>query len=75
MAAQVRRLELTWRKAGLWIVHAGLILLFAGEFVTGAFQVDTQLMVEEGQTVDFVESPRDQELAVIDITDPATDDV
>ena len=40
IAAQLRRLELSWRKAGIWIVHGGLILLFVGEFVTSAFQVD-----------------------------------
>ncbi len=75
VAAQARRLELSWRKAGLWITHAGLILLFVGEFVTGMFQVETQLAVEEGQTVNFVESPRELELAVIDGTDPGRDDV
>ncbi|HET7752751.1 MAG TPA: cytochrome c biogenesis protein ResB [Anaeromyxobacteraceae bacterium] len=75
VAAQLSRLELSWGKAGLWVVHAGLILLVAGEFVTGAFQVDTQLAVEEGQTVNFVESPRLLELAVVDVTDPQHDDV
>jgi hypothetical protein len=73
--AQGRRLELSWRKAGIWIVHAGLILLVFGEFVTGLFQVETQMAIEEGQTVDFVESPRELELAVIDVTDPEYDDV
>jgi hypothetical protein len=75
IAAQGRRLELSWKKAGLWITHAGLILLFVGEFVSGALQVETQLAVEEGQTVDFVEAPRELELAVVDVTDPAHDDV
>ncbi len=72
-AAQAHRLERSWRKAGIWIVHAGLILLFVGEFVTGVFQVETQLAIEEGQTVNHVEHPREQELAVIDVTDPAWD--
>ena len=75
IAAQVRRLELSFRKVGLWIVHAGLILLFAGEFVTGFFQVEMQLPIEEGQTLDHVESPREIELAITDTTDPAHDDV
>lgn len=75
VAAQGKRLELSWRKSGLWISHAGLVLLVAGEFVTGVFQVESQLAVEEGQTVNFVEAPRDMELAVIDTTDPAFDDV
>ncbi len=75
IAAQARRLELSWRKAGLWIVHAGLILLFAGEFVTSLFQKDMQLSIEQGQTLNYVESPRDVELALVDVTDPAHDEV
>lgn len=75
IAAQLRRLELSWKKVGIWIVHAGLILLVVGEFITGMYQVDMQLAVEEGQTVNFIESPREMELAVVDLTDPAHDDV
>jgi hypothetical protein len=75
VAAQGRRLELSWRKAGLWIVHAGLILLVVGEFVTGGFQVDGRMAIEEGQTANYVEIPRQVELAIVDTTDPAFDDV
>jgi ResB-like family len=75
VAAQARRLELSWKKAGIWVVHAGLILLFVGEFVTGVFQVETQLAIEEGQTVNYVEHPRQQELTLVDTTDPAWDEV
>jgi hypothetical protein len=75
VAAQLRRLELSWKKSGIWIVHFGLILLFVGEFVTGLYQVDTRLAVEVGQTVNFVESPREHELTITDVTDPATDEV
>lgn len=75
IAAQGKRLELSWKKSGLWISHAGLVLLVAGEFVSGVFQRETQLAVEEGQTVNYVEAPRELELAVIDTTDPAHDDV
>ena len=75
VAAQAKRLELSWRKVGLWIVHAGLILLFAGEFVTAFFQVEMQMPIEQGQTLDFIESPRDMELALTDGTDPRHDQV
>lgn len=71
----MKRLELSWRKTGLWVVHAGLILLFVGEFVTSAFQVEMQLAIEEGQTLDYIQSPRAMELALVDVTDPAHDDV
>jgi hypothetical protein len=75
VAAQVRRIELRWTKAGLWIAHAGLVLLVAGEFVSSAMQVDSQLAIEEGQTIDFIERPKELELALVDMTDPAADDV
>jgi hypothetical protein len=75
VAAQGRRLELSARKAGIWIVHAGLILLFVGEFITGGYQTDARLVFEEGQTANFVEVPREVELAIVDATDPAVDDV
>jgi hypothetical protein len=75
IAAQGKRLELSWRKAGIWIVHAGLIILFVGEFITGGFQVDARLTFEEGQTANYVEVPREVELAIVDVTDPAFDDV
>jgi ResB-like family protein len=75
VVAQVRRLEMSIRKLGLWIVHLGLVLLFAGEFVTSALQVETQLAIEEGQTLAFVDSPREMEVAVVDTTDPDHDDV
>lgn len=74
-AALVQRFGFTWAKAGLWIAHGGLILLIVGEFSTGVFQVETQMSIEEGQTVNYTESTRDLELAVSDVTDPAQDQV
>ena len=55
VAAQAVRLEATWSKAGLWIVHLGLILFVGGEFVSGMFQVESQMAIENGQTVNFIE--------------------
>jgi hypothetical protein len=75
LAAQIRRLELSWKKSGIWIIHAGLILLFVGEFVSAAAQVDAQMAIEQGQTLNYTESPRQLELTVIDTTDPKYDDV
>lgn len=74
-SALIQRFGFSWNKAGLWIAHGGLILLIVGEFSTGVFQVETQMSIEEGQTVNFTESTRDLELAVTDITDPAQDQV
>lgn len=73
--ATIRRLDLSWRKAGLWITHMGLILLVAGEFITGAYQVERILTFNEGQTVNVLESQTKVELALADASDPAVDDV
>jgi hypothetical protein len=75
MAAQVNRLERSWRKVGLWITHAGLILLFVGEFVTGLAQVESRMAITEGETASHVERPREFELALVDATDPAREEV
>jgi hypothetical protein len=68
MLAQFRRLELSWRKAGLWVVHIGLALLFVGEFATAVFQVESNMAIEEGQTRDYSEDYRRMEAVVVDAT-------
>lgn len=75
LASTVKRLQFKWAKFGLWLVHLGLILLVSGEFVSAALQVDDRMAIEQGQTVNFVESARFLELAIVDVTDPNYDDV
>ena len=75
LAGRTLDLPRTWIKSGLWLVHAGLVILFAGEFVAGMMQVDTNMSIEVGQTVNYVQSYKNMELAVIDVTDPTWDDV
>lgn len=72
--AQFLRLEWSWRKGGLWLTHAGLALLFLGEFGAAFWQVDSRLAFEEGQTKAWTEDYRLTELVVADATDPAFDD-
>ena len=75
LLAKTIDIKLSWQKSGMWLVHAGLVVLFAGEFVAGMMQVDTNLSIEVGQTVNFVQSYKQMELAVIDVTDPTWDEV
>ena len=64
-----------WRKTGIWIAHAGLILLLLGELVSGLVQQDYQMRLDEGETKNYSESNRFNELAIIDATDPNFDEV
>ncbi|HEY3270878.1 MAG TPA: cytochrome c biogenesis protein ResB [Geothrix sp.] len=75
LIAKTLDIQRSWAKAGMWLVHSGLVVLFAGEFVAGMMQVDTNMSIEVGQTVNYVQSYKNMELAVIDTTDPAWDEV
>ncbi|MDQ8201223.1 cytochrome c biogenesis protein ResB [Pelagicoccus enzymogenes] len=74
-AAIVYRFKFTTDKIGIWLVHVGFILLLLGEFISSVFQQEASLTIDEGQTVDFTESFRDSELAIVDTTDPDKDRV
>jgi hypothetical protein len=75
VSAHTYRFRMGWRKSGIWITHAGLILLLVGELVSGLVQQDFQMRLDEGETKNFSESSLQNELAVIDTTDPKFDDV
>ena len=75
VAAHIYRFALTWKKLGIQLAHAGLILLLIGELITGALQQDSSMRLEEGQTKSYAESFREHELAIIDRSNPDYDEV
>jgi hypothetical protein len=75
IAAHVERFKFTARKSGIFLTHLGLILLLIGELLSGLWQQDFQMKISEGETKNFAESPRLNELAITDTTDAAFDDV
>ena len=75
IAAHIYRFKFVWRKTGIFLTHLGLILLLVGELLSGLWQEDFQMRLEEGQTKNYSESYRLDELALVDTTDPKFDDV
>ena len=75
IAAHVFRFGFAWRKTGIVITHLGLIVLLIGELLTGLWQKDFALRLTEGETKNYSESFRHYELAFVDVTDPAHDQV
>jgi ABC-type transport system involved in cytochrome c biogenesis permease subunit len=73
LAAHTVRFKLTPRRVGVMVLHAGLIVLIAGEFVTAAFADEGVMSIDEGRTASYVEDTRSVELAIIDPSDPHTD--
>jgi ABC-type transport system involved in cytochrome c biogenesis permease subunit len=75
LAAHATRFRFTWKRSGVLVLHAGLILLFVGEFITREFAVEQRMTIDEGSAVGFTESSRKYELAVIDRSNPSEDKV
>jgi ResB-like family len=75
LAAHATRFQLSKKKIGIILLHLGVILLLIGQLLTGLFARETQMRIDEGQTLGYSEAPREVELAVIDSTDPKFDQV
>lgn len=73
--AHIYRFKRSWKKAGIELTHAGLILLLLGELFTGIWQEDFAMRLEPGKPKNYSESFRENELAIIDTTDAQTEDV
>jgi len=74
-AALAFRMQWTKKKSGILLVHLGLILFVVGEFATGMLAEETQMPIEEGQSLNWTQAPRGDELVVVDISDPAFETV
>src|SRR6188472_4502015 len=75
IAAHIKRFRWTWRKFGIHLTHAGLIIMLAGGLFTDLFAVESHMRLGVGDTKNFSEDPRRMELAVTDTTDPEFDQV
>jgi ResB-like family len=73
IAAHVLRFRLTRNRIGLLMIHFALLLLFVGEFVTALFAKESNMTIDEGQTVSYTEDTRTVELALVDTSDPRVD--
>ena len=63
------------RKAGIVLLHSGVIILMMSELSTSISAKETTMSIFEGQTINYVKDTRTVELAIVDGSDPVTDDV
>jgi hypothetical protein len=75
LAAHAVRFKMTWKRSGILILHAGIVLMILGELVTGLFAVEGRMPIPQNWTVSFVEDHRAIELSIVRHLDPKTDDV
>src|SRR5271154_4136728 len=65
LAAHIYRFQLSVKKLGIQIVHAGVILLLVGQLATDMFARESQMHFTEGETKSYAESARSFELAFV----------
>src|SRR6266567_8419098 len=75
IAAHAKRFRWAWRKLGIHLTHAGLIIMLAGGLFTDLFAVESHMRLANGETKNYSEDTRRDELAVIDTTSPEFDQV
>jgi len=75
VAAHAKRFRWAWRKLGIHLTHAGLIIMLAGGLFTDLFAVESHMQLGVGDTKNYSEDARRIELAVIDTTDNSLDQV
>src|SRR5215217_9343512 len=75
IAAHLKRFRWSWRKLGIHLTHAGLIIMLAGGLFTDLFAVESHMQLANGDTRNYSEDMRRTELAVIDTTGDDLDQV
>jgi ABC-type transport system involved in cytochrome c biogenesis permease subunit len=66
LAAHSVRFKLNWKRAGILLIHFSLILLLAGELITGYFARESQVSLSNGMASQYTYDIRTPELAIID---------
>jgi len=62
-------------RAGILLIHSGLIVLLLSELVTAQLAVEATMNIDEGNSSNFVYDTREAELAVISAVDSKQDNV
>jgi hypothetical protein len=75
LAAHASRFKLSWKRSGILVLHGGLIIMMLSELVTGLFAIEGNMTIQENGSANFIEEHRVSELAIIDPSDPKTDQV
>jgi hypothetical protein len=75
IAAHIKRFQLTRKKIGINMIHAGIILLLLGQLGTDMLSQESSMYLTEGNSANYSEDFRANELAFVDPTDPASDRV
>ncbi len=63
------------QRAGMVLLHGGILFLLIGEFFTALFAVEATMTIKEGETVNFLDRSQELELAFTETSRPDYDTV
>ncbi len=63
------------KRAGMVLLHGGILFLMIGEFATALFAVEATMTIKEGETVGYIDHSREVELSFTEGSNPAFDQV
>jgi hypothetical protein len=75
IASFITRFRPVRKDLGIFISHAGLILLLIGQFLTQSFARESQMPILVGESSNYSENTRAAELVFIKTSDPEFDEV
>src|SRR5438045_7738450 len=75
ISAHLKRFRWNWRKLGIHLTHAWLIIMLAGGLFTDLFAVESHMQLANGNAKNYSEDMRQTELAVIDTSGDDLDQV
>lgn len=75
LAAHMMRFQMSRKKAGIVLVHTGIVLLLVGQLFTDVLSRESAMRLAEGETKSYSESDRLSELAIVDASQPERDRV
>jgi hypothetical protein len=77
LAAHIVRFRFTWKRSGILLIHAGLIVMMLGELVTGKFASEGLMPIKIGEYADYIQHTDRVELAFLrdDPEEPGKDRV
>ncbi|HEX4792769.1 MAG TPA: cytochrome c biogenesis protein CcsA [Humisphaera sp.] len=66
LAAHAVRFKFNRKRIGIILIHLGIIMLLAGEWITAHHAVEARMSIDAGGTANYAEDIRTTEMAVID---------
>jgi len=66
LAAHTVRFKFNRKRIGIILIHLGLIMLLAGEWVTAHHAVESRMTIDVGGTSNYAEQISESELAIVD---------